>query len=173
MENSFRLPLGLPDLVKAHIASFYWSPQPPELMRDIRDYVSSLEVVTDIYRARCGDEYKDAEHDWLINDIQGFLNEDLATMYGYTNNFYKLWEKYLKENIWGWNSVVSKLMKTAWRPPVPPPNGPYRYTIPPFTRSYIDAYLTCFEKISAKIEGRIFWAVMSPEMRTLFIATQE
>ena len=173
MDNpTLQLP-HLPDLVRAKIASYYWSPQSSELMRDIRDYVPSLKAATKIYREQCGDEYENAEYDWLINDIGAYLNEDLATMYGYINNFYKLWSNYLKVNIWGWNSAI--YMGISRRPPVwaNPADGPHRYTISTATRSFIDSYLACLEKRPSKTEGRIYWAAMSPEMRKQFISIHE
>lgn len=43
----------------------------------------------EIYNDYSSETYKD----WLSNDIDGFMNTDQATMYGYTEDYYKMWKR--------------------------------------------------------------------------------
>ncbi len=101
-------PSGAPlDLIK----SMYATPQPAELLEDIRSFTTGLDQVYAIYSARWPLASNNDDHDtwdWLSNDLISYMNLQQASMYGYVDSFYKCWDKYLPDKIWGWNPRIAR-----------------------------------------------------------------
>ena len=74
----------LPEDLQRKILPYTYSPQPDILLKDIRTYHTTLKLIKEIYKKHC---YDDKILDWIINDIYGWLNNNIATMLGYTGKF--------------------------------------------------------------------------------------
>jgi len=166
-------PIGAPlDIIK----SMYATPQPHELMKDIRDFSTRLEHIHAIYSSRWSPD-REEDHDiwdWLSNDLTLYMNLDQATMYGYTNAFYKIWDKYLPDEIWGWNHRIAK-RADIFAPYILPADAPkqlYRHTIPLSRRHIINNFIKCLGSLSSKGESRIYWAALDSSQRAEFIRQQ-
>lgn len=62
--------------VKEHILSYTYSPQPSDLLSDIRDYTYSLDYIKKVYFSR-----------WLLDDIFEYVNEIFIL------NYYDFWRR--------------------------------------------------------------------------------
>ena len=82
----------LPDELISIIMSYTYNIQNKELRQDIKDYHLTFSAINDIYLERFM-EYIDPiqeSQEWLNNDVYGFCNNDVASMYGYVDDFYKI-----------------------------------------------------------------------------------
>ena len=172
------IPIGAPlDLIK----SMYATPQPAALLEDIRSFTAGLDQVYAIYSARwlpttATAEYGDNDTwDWLSNDLISYMNLQQATMYGYVDAFYKCWDKYLPDKIWGWNPRIAR--RTTFFAPFNIPEDEmsperlqlYRHTIPLSRRLFINNFITCLGSLNSKTESRIYWAALTPAQRADFL----
>lgn len=75
----------LPDELVLKIISYSYSPQSKELCQDVQSYKKTETYLKNIYR----EDYQDEEEamGWLSNNICRFLNDDIATMFGYRSRF--------------------------------------------------------------------------------------
>ena len=96
----------LPTDVINIIFSYYYSPQPKELLEDIKNYTKTLKTIEKIYYDFWIGNWPPAfppapgqDKDWLINDIISFANKEKATMMGYDDEFYGLCLRFLLEHI--------------------------------------------------------------------------
>lgn len=74
----------LPEDIQRQILPYTYFPQSDILIEDIKNYHTTLNLIKEIYKWYCDDN---EILDWLINDIQGWLNNNIATMFGYTGKF--------------------------------------------------------------------------------------
>ena len=148
----------MPTDIVSLIASLYYSPQPPELMKEIRDYKYSLDKIIKIYKRVF---HVDIEvYEWLINDIWAWANHHEATMHGHEDCFYKLWER--MEPLW------ASFMLPAYA------EYPLKYNRRrPASWYRIDSYISrYFEKKPVKIQFRLFWGLLNCEERREFIISR-
>jgi len=83
----------LPEEIKNHIISYTYSPQSLKLMEDVQNYVSSKNMVQTLYYNRWHDTFvyeEQADHNWLYNDLIGYMNEGQATIFGYRRRFHDI-----------------------------------------------------------------------------------
>ncbi len=83
-----------PNIVGFHIIPYTYEPQPATLMRDIRNYRETSQLIRSIYRnywliAR--EEEEPEDQNWLINDLFGFGNNGIPTGHAYIDHFRNLW----------------------------------------------------------------------------------
>ena len=76
---------------------------------------------------------------WIINDIFGWLNVNVPIMRGYVPHFYSIWSRFT-------------------------PFQPFQPSI-----AVMNFYLRIFEKKSNETQTRVFWALMTPYERKLFL----
>lgn len=79
------------DIMRECILPYTYNPQPSELCEDIRDYFESSNQMFDLY-LETHRTPQDAR-DWLSNDICRFMNQDQATMWGYTDFFIQFYRR--------------------------------------------------------------------------------
>jgi len=174
------VPIGAPlDIIK----SMYATPQPAALLEDIRNFTTSMDQVSAIYIARWpvdggggGDDHN--TWDWLSNDLISYMNLNQATMYGYVDAFYKYWDKYLPDKIWGWNPRIAR--RSAFFVPLNIPEDEvsqerlrlYHHTIPLSRRLFINNFIACLGSLNSKAESRIYWAALTPAQRVDFIQNE-
>jgi len=168
-------PAGAPlDLIK----SMYATPQPAALLEDIQSFTTGLDDVYAIYSARWPLAANNDDHDtwdWLSNDLISYMNLQQATMYGYVDAFYKCWDKYLPDKIWGWHPRIAR--RTFLMPVLHIPEDDmsperlqlYRHTLPLSRRLFINNFITCLGSLNSKVESRIYWAALTPAQRADFI----
>ena len=144
------------DIVRI-ISSLYYSPQPPELMKEIRDYKHSMDEIIKMYKRAF---LVDIEvYEWLINDIWAWANHHEPTMHGHEDHFYKLWERMekwwpkLMKPVYAEYPIKNKRRLVSW----------YRID------SYVSRY---FEKKPVKIQVRLFWGLLNCEERREFIISR-
>jgi hypothetical protein len=174
------VPIGAPlDLIK----SMYATPQPAALLEDIRNFTAGLDHASAIYIARWpvdggggGDDHD--LWDWLSNDLISYMNLNQATMYGYVDSFYKCWDKYLPDKIWGWNPRIARrtflmpLLHIPEEDMSPERRQLYRHTIPLSRRNFINNFITSLGSLNSKTESRIYWAALTPTQRVDFIQNE-
>ena len=93
-----KAPLGkliqkLPDELISMIMSYTYNIQNKELRQDINNYPISFYAINKIYLEIYADHSSDSikeSQEWLSNDIYGFCNNGVALMYGYVDDFYKI-----------------------------------------------------------------------------------
>ena len=73
-----------------HIVSYTYEFQDKRLLEDIKSYTITHKNITNIYHKKWLEYPIESSSDWLINDITSFANNYMATMFGYTNNFYNI-----------------------------------------------------------------------------------
>ena len=132
----------LPQELHRHVLSYTYSPQPKDLLDDIRNFHTSLHVIKEIYRCNktifAGEDNAPTwVEDWIINDLYGWLNDDMAVMHGFREKFLHLIQR-----------------------------NPY-YSL--FTRFTTEEIILLLGMKSGKSELRIFWGLLNPNQRQRFI----
>ena len=92
-KNIKKLPI---DIIRENIIPYTYNPQSKELINDIHSFDKTKKVLQELYYLRWKDTFeyeKEADLNWLENDINRFFNEDQATMYGYKNNCLKKYQR--------------------------------------------------------------------------------
>ena len=84
----------LPIELHNSILSYTLKPQSKELLEDIKSFNKMKEEIIEIYKNIFDDEYD--RTCWLNNDIVRYMNEDMATMNGYTEFHYKIFKRLFK-----------------------------------------------------------------------------
>lgn len=82
----------LPDELISIIMSYTYNIQNKELRQDIKNYHLTFSAINEIYLERFM-EYNDPireSQEWLNNDVYGFCNNHVAIMFGYVDDFYKI-----------------------------------------------------------------------------------
>ena len=149
----------MPTDVVNKIFSYYYSPQPPALMEDIRNYTQTINKIQQMYTKEWAHNPTEVK-DWIINDIWAWANQNQATMHGLVEKFYSIWER----------------MEYWWFYKMLPPGGiAAAFVVNPNVRqtcveSRIDSYLSRYlsHKPTA-IQIRIFWAALNATERLEFI----
>lgn len=107
------IPKNFPiDLIN-YILKYVYNPLPEKILRDITNFTMTKNFILNhyfnIFLVEFG--YSHTEYiDWAVNDIYGFMNNHVASMYGYVPQFYKIMlrnpfihpfkrNKYFKNNI--------------------------------------------------------------------------
>lgn len=72
------------DIVRENILPYTYLTQSKEHCQDIRDFVFTRNLLSMLYKYRWGDIDGEDELMWLENDIIRYMNNDIATMYNYT-----------------------------------------------------------------------------------------
>tara|TARA_Y200000002_G_scaffold374938_1_gene376430 strand:- start:789 stop:1271 length:483 start_codon:yes stop_codon:yes gene_type:complete len=72
------------------IQSYILKPQPKKLLYDLKHFQVSKKLGEKLYKERFNTELNPKEYlNWYVNDIGRYLNEDIATMYGYVEKYYQ------------------------------------------------------------------------------------
>jgi len=94
----------LPTDIVLRIIPYTYKIQNKNLLMDITNYYATKKVLYTLYHdlwiiERQSPDPND-DKNWLINDILGYTNNDIATMWGYTDHFYNIFKrnKYLQSN---------------------------------------------------------------------------
>ena len=88
-----RLPL---EIIREHIIPYTYSPQNDQLLDDIKSFYIVRNLLLNIYYYRWKEAFnyeKNADLNWLDNDISRFYNDDNAIMFGYTDNCIKKFKR--------------------------------------------------------------------------------
>lgn len=95
----------LPYDLKMHVMSFHGNPQPSQLLDDIKHFLLSRIIIQDIYAYRWREWDFECPHDWLDNDLMGYMNNNIATMNGYEKRVFDIFlrhfmtRKYTREKL--------------------------------------------------------------------------
>ena len=95
----------LPYDLKLYVMSFHGNSQPCYLLNDIKSYLLSRKIIQDIYIERWIHWDFESPHDWLDNDLMGYMNNDIATMHGYEKRVFDIFlrhfmtRKYTREKL--------------------------------------------------------------------------
>lgn len=168
----------LPMDVINKIFSYYYSPQPKELLGDIKNYTKSLKIIEKIYYdfwiGNWPLDFTPAsgqDKDWLINDIFSFANKEKATGMGYIDDFYSLWIRFLLEHIWGQMKLEPVLrfgsINLETNENIDPVPHTDKY------RNYIDSFIAGLEKKNSTTQVRFFWGILKPAERNEFVEIKQ
>jgi len=85
------VPRNFPISLKLYILNYVSNPQPTSLLEDIKSYHNDRVEIIYYYQVLFDNTvfHPDEWINWLYNDLYSFMNDYVATMYGYTPNFYK------------------------------------------------------------------------------------
>lgn len=87
-----RLPL---DIV-LQIIPYTYNVQKKDLLNDIVNYKETKSLLLELYYNYCivyAEDEPGDDRNWLINDIVGYANNNVATMYGYVDKFYTIFKR--------------------------------------------------------------------------------
>jgi len=95
MTSKIMIPQNFPLSLKFYILNYVCNSQPSSLLEDIKSYYNDKFEISCFYKILF--ENMEIFHpfhsedwiNWLSNDLYSFMNDYVATMYGYTPNFYK------------------------------------------------------------------------------------
>ena len=77
------------EIIREHILPYTYEPQLQELCDDIKSFNICKLYLRRLYYERWKDSFhdeKDADVNWLDNDLSRYINDDKATMIGFTDN---------------------------------------------------------------------------------------
>jgi|TARA_B110000858_G_C17444403_1_gene311294 hypothetical protein len=84
------------EVIREHIIPYTYSPQNDELLDDIKSFYIVRNLLLNIYYHRWKKSFnyeENADLNWLYNDITRFYNDDNPTMFGYTDNCIKKFQR--------------------------------------------------------------------------------
>ena len=91
-----RIPI---DVIRENIIPYTYNIQSKELCHDIISYSNTKKYLLELYFNRWNHAYyyeKNADINWLENDIFRFLNDDVALLQGLTSNMKKYLRRFYK-----------------------------------------------------------------------------
>lgn len=95
-QRIYQLPI---DVIREHILPYTYEPQSQELCEDIRNYYEVSNHLSEKYQQIYKDGYTNEDKEWLLNDIERFMNEDKPTMFGYVEFYTKFFQRiYMLQN---------------------------------------------------------------------------
>lgn len=75
------------DIIREHIIPYTYSPQPNDLCNDIRSFKKMYVILTELYEKLYINHHPLEDKEWLINDMERWMNNDKPTMFGYTDRY--------------------------------------------------------------------------------------
>lgn len=87
----------LPTDIVLRIIPYTYNIQNKNLLMDITNYTATKKILYTLYHdlwimiRQSTDPNED--RDWLMNDILGYANNDIAIMYGYNDHFYNIFKR--------------------------------------------------------------------------------
>ena len=93
--NHFDLINRLPIDIVLKIIPYTYTLQNKNILNDIVNYVETKKNLLILYHTYWFDIEEDEYKNWLINDIFAYANDYNATMYGYVNKFYCIFERHI------------------------------------------------------------------------------
>lgn len=90
---------NLPYDIILHIISYSYSVQNKKLLADIKNFHDTSNKIKNIYRMKWMTIIHDtmdaniAADEWLINDVFSYVNNYVASIYGYTKSFYNIFRR--------------------------------------------------------------------------------
>jgi hypothetical protein len=148
----------LPIQLVYKILSYVHNPQPSELLKDIKNYYTTTNIILYYYEIKYMmlNQLEDPM-DWLNNDVISFMNSYKPTMWGYVPNFYKILLR---------NPFINPLMRRKF------------YFYPLQNNTNIDnsdytykafLYIHRLEKESSIRGFNILWGLLNSREREIFI----
>ena len=86
----------LPLDIILQIIPYTYNVQNKELLNDIISYKETHSLLSELYYNYWivyAEQEPEQDRNWLINDIFGYANNDVATMYGYVDKFYTIFKR--------------------------------------------------------------------------------
>ena len=87
-----RLPLD----IFLQIIPYTYNVQKKDLLNDIVNYKETKSLLSELYYNYFivyAEDEPEEDRNWLVNDIVGYANNDVATMYGYVDKFYTIFKR--------------------------------------------------------------------------------
>ena len=83
------------EIIREHILPYSYCPQSDSLCKDINTFYTTKRIVKELYETIYADFIVTEEYpmNWLDNDITRFMNNDIATMNGYTHRYLDIWSR--------------------------------------------------------------------------------
>lgn len=86
----------LPSDIILQIIPYTYNLQNKDLLNDIVNYKETHTILSELYYNYWivyAQEDPGSDRNWLINDIFGYANNDVALMYGYVDKFYTIFKR--------------------------------------------------------------------------------
>jgi hypothetical protein len=83
----------LPKEIRLHIIPYTYHLQPKPLLRDIEHFKETQTILFRMYWSYWGEIQPGEDKNWLINDMFSYANHYKATMYGFVDNFYRIFRR--------------------------------------------------------------------------------
>jgi len=86
----------LPMDIILQIILYTYNVQNKELLNDIVSYKETHSLLSELYYNYWivyAQEEPEQDRNWLINDIIGYANNDIGTLYGYVDKFYTIFKR--------------------------------------------------------------------------------
>ena len=81
------------DVIRENIIPYTYQPQTKELCYDIRNYFEVTTYLLRKYKEIYKDWYSNEDKEWLLHDIQRFMNEDKPTFFGYVDFYVQFFQR--------------------------------------------------------------------------------
>jgi len=86
----------LPMDIVLQIIPYTYNVQDKDLLNDIVNYKETKSLLSELYYNYFivyAEDEPGEDRNWLVNDIVGNANDDVATMYGYVDKFYTIFKR--------------------------------------------------------------------------------
>lgn len=127
----------LPIDIVMKIISYTYNFQNKELLDDVKNYTRIKKELFSLYYNFWIIEWDEAifsDSEWLINDIQGYVNNFEATMYGYVTKHYNIFKRFISLKT---NNDVDKYTKYLDNQPILTQINIYLALLTPMERNEI------------------------------------
>ena len=85
----------LPIDIVFKIIPYTYTLQNKNVLHDIVNFTETKKTLLKLYHSYWVDIEEDEDKNWLINDIFAYANDHHATMYGYVDKFYRIFERHV------------------------------------------------------------------------------
>lgn len=152
------IPKNFPKELINYILKYVYNSYPEKILRDITNFTMTKEFILNHYFNIFVVEYGYSPTDyidWAVNDVYGFMNNNVPSMYGYIPNFYKIMLR---------NPFIHPCKRSRYfKNTILLDNSDYTYKV----FMYVDR----LNQLSPQHNFNILWGLLKPKERINFMNT--